>query len=49
MQVLCYLPLQQLQSDFGDFNNGVRHVSKITLAENDPDLGLTLNTTNISL
>ena len=30
IKVQCYLPLRQLHSDFGDFNNGVYHVMKIT-------------------
>ena len=37
IQVPCSLPFWQLYSDFGNFNNGVCYVVKITIAENNPD------------
>ena len=40
IQVQCYLPLWWLHFDFLDFNNRVCHVMKITIAENNPDVGL---------
>ena len=43
MEVQCYPPLWQLQSDFGDFSNGVFHVMKITKAESNPGIGLITN------
>ena len=39
MQVQSYPHLRQLHSDFGDFSNGVCHVSKIAIAESNPDMG----------
>ena len=39
-QVRAMLPLQQLHSDFRDFDNGVCCVMKIiTIAESNPDMG----------
>ena len=35
IKVHRYPPLRQLQSDFRDFNNGVCHVMKITVAESN--------------
>ena len=40
IQVQCYPPLRQLHSDFGDFNNEVCHVMKMTIAENNLDMVL---------
>ena len=40
IQVRCYPPLRQLHSVFGDLNNGVCHVMKITFAESHPVMGL---------
>ena len=34
------MPLRQLHSAFGDFNNGVCHVMMITVAECNPGVGL---------
>ena len=33
MQAQCYQPLHQLHSDFGNFNNGVCRVMKLTIAK----------------
>ena len=38
-QLRCYLPVRQLHSDFGDFSDGVCHITKITIAESNPDVG----------
>ena len=40
MQMHYNPPRRQLHSDFGDFNNGVCHVLKITVVESNPDMGL---------
>ena len=40
IQAQCRLPLRQLHSDFGDFNNGVCRVVKIIVAQSNPDVGL---------
>ena len=39
-QVQRYPPLWQLHSNFADCSNGVWHVMKITIAENNLDMGL---------
>ena len=39
-QVQCYPPFSQVHSDFGDFNNGLCHVMKITIAESNLAFGL---------
>ena len=36
----CSPPIRQLHSDFGDFNNGVYYIMKITIAKRNPDMGL---------
>ena len=36
----CYPRFRQRHSDYGDFNNGVGHVVKISIAESNPDSGL---------
>ena len=39
--MLCYPPLQQLHSDFGDFSGGVCCVvMEVTMVESHPDTGL---------
>ena len=38
VQSLYYPLIWQLHSDFGDFNTGVYHVTKITIAESLPDM-----------
>ena len=40
VRVPCYPPFRQLHFDFGDFNNEVCHVIKVTVAESNPDTGL---------
>ena len=40
IQAQCYPPLRQLHSDSGDFNKGVSHVSKITMADSNLHMGL---------
>ena len=40
MQVRRYPPLRQLHSDFGDFRTGDCRVMKITMDENNPDMGI---------
>ena len=34
----CYPPLLLLHSDLGDFNTGLCHVMKISIAESNPDM-----------
>ena len=46
IQMQCCLPIRQLYADFKDFNNGACHVTKITTAEINPDMGLLTQTTS---
>ena len=38
--IIASPPIWQLHSDFGNFNNGVCDVMKITIAESNPDIEL---------